>query len=126
MRKGTEMQDHDTGPRDLDDLFAEARQQQIDPAPALVLRILADAEALQPRPAVRASPPPARSGLWASLSAVFGGGGAVAGMGTAMLAGLFIGVVQPEPVLALTGGLWPAEIETLDLLPDFTSLLAED
>jgi hypothetical protein len=55
------------------------------------------------------------------LSAVadwFGGGMSLAGMSAAALAGLFLGIAQPVPVVALTELLrGTTTLDSLDLLP---------
>ena len=110
----------DTMPEpDLEALFAQARAQppQVDP----------DAQALQPRaPAPTARPRARRPGFWTRLAAVLGGATAVAGLGTAAMAGLLIGYVQPEPMVALADSMGFGISESLDLRHGFDALLAED
>lgn len=120
------------GMDDLDDLFAAARADRPRPSDALMARVLADAAALQPEPALPARPRPAApaapGGFWAALSALFGGGGVLAGMGTAAAAGLFLGFAQPAPVAALTAALSAGTTTTtdaLDLTSGIDALLAE-
>ena len=52
----------------------------------------------------------------------FAGGGALAGVGSAALAGLFFGMVQPATITAMVGG--SVTIDTVELMPDVTALLA--
>ncbi len=113
-----------TRPDDLDDLFAAARTHAPVPADALMARVLADAMAEQPRP--RAVPVAAirRVGMVARLAGVFGGAGALAGMGTAAVAGLLIGYVQPSGLGVLGDAVLGAPVETVELVPDVGSLLA--
>jgi hypothetical protein len=115
------MQDRD----DLDDLFAEARASRSVPSEALTARVLADALAEQPRAAgavfVVAGP---RMGLWSRLAALFGGAGALAGIGTAAAAGLFIGYVQPSGLSVLGDAVLGTPLETVELMPDVDGLLA--
>ncbi len=124
---GTEaMQDRD----DLDDLFAAARASRPVPSEALMARVLADALAEQPRPAVAAAPVVVvprlvpRLGLWSRLAAVFGGPGALAGIGSAAAAGLFIGYVQPSGLSVLGDAVLGTPLETVELMPDVDGLLA--
>lgn len=112
---------------DLDALLAAARDTGPAPSQALIDRVMTDAAALQPRPApvVR---PVARGGVgWLGrLASVFGGGGALAGVSLAMVAGVFIGVMQPEPVAALTSALLvDTSLGTVDLLPAGADLWEE-
>lgn len=109
---------------DLDDLLAQARAEPAQPSAALLARVEADALALQPRPAARKARP--HKGLWAALSEALGGRGALAGLGSAVAAGLIIGFVQPAPLVSVTGALWPdPAVEAVDLLPDVTDFLSE-
>lgn len=119
------MQDSD---HDLDTLLAAARGAGPAPSDALMARVLADAAALQPRPPVvsTAANPPRRP-WFAGLAALFGGGGAVAGISFAVLAGVFLGVVQPAPVAALTAVFLTDEaIGSVDLLPEPGALWTEE
>lgn len=91
--------------QDLDRLLAEARAEGGAVAPGFMARLLEDALAAQPAPALTlaiagaAAPQPvARSrwhGLWAALSAGFGGGGVVAGLCGAAVLGLWVGYADP-------------------------------
>lgn len=111
---------------DLDALFAEARRGDIPPSDDLFARVMADAAAAQPTPAVIARAGiPARRGFWLALAGLFGGGGAIAGMGTAMMAGLLFGVFQPAPVSALTTALFDGSAVSVELMPDYDTLLLE-
>lgn len=117
------MQDHE-----LDDLFAQARITAPPPSEALMLRVLADADLHQPRPASRPAAP--RIGFLASLLAGLGGGGALAGLATATLAGFYIGFVQPSSVAALTETIWRQDmaelaLDSVELIPDLDSYLPE-
>ena len=125
MTKGSEMERADKD--DLDRLFAEARAEGSSAQPDFMARVLADALAMQPAAAGFAAPEVARPSLWARLAQALGGAAVAAGLGTAAMAGLALGYVQPEPVLTLAGsyGL-AAGGEVFDLLPGYDSLLAEE
>jgi hypothetical protein len=122
MRKEAEMQDSD-----LDDLFATARR---EPAAVvsvgLMARVMADAEAHQPRAAKPLAAAP-RGGFWRGALSAIGGAGALAGLSTATLAGVWIGFVQPSAVIAVTEafGVEGSLIETVDVLPTFDDFLTE-
>lgn len=112
---------------ELDTLFAQARSQPPQADDAFLARVLGDAYAAQPAAATTAAPRKrARPGLWARLAAALGGAVAVAGIGTAAMAGLVIGYVQPEPVLTFAGNIGFGVSESLDLLPGFDALLSEE
>lgn len=93
------MQDHD-----LDDLFAQAQADVPQPSADLLARVMADATAALPRiaPPLPAKTP--RTGFFAALLARVGGAGALAGLATATLAGVWLGFAQPGPVLSLSEG----------------------
>ncbi|MDT8854096.1 dihydroorotate dehydrogenase [Paracoccaceae bacterium Fryx2] len=119
---------------DLDDLFAAARNTPVQPGPALLARVLEDAEAHQPRQRdplpVRLRPAAGPPGIWRRLLGALGGGGAVAGLGSAALAGVWIGFAQPAPVagpvLLLTGALWSeTTTDIVELIPDLDDILPE-
>lgn len=111
----------------LDDLFAEARAVRAVPSEALMARVLADALAEQPKAAVPVmSAVPAgrtQTGLWARLAWAFGGVGGLAGMGTAAVAGLFIGFVQPSGFAGIEDAMLGTPLETVELIPSMDALL---
>lgn len=113
----------------LDDLFAAAAEQAPRPSADFMARVFADAEANQ-RPALAIAPvaTPRASGFWARLVAAIGGVSAVAGLGTAVMAGVVIGYVQPDALLNLADsyGIAAASSESVDLLSGYDSLWAEE
>lgn len=108
---------------DLDGLFADARAAAPQPPAALSARVLADAAQSLPRPELVARPAP-RPGFWARLGVALGGGGALAGMATATLAGFWIGFSQPLD-LSILGGLLGPEAAEIELMPGIDALLEE-
>lgn len=117
--------------RELDALFAVAREEGQRPSPALMARILADADALQPgpqglAPPARAVPPRTSSGLIGRLLDLIGGPGALAGLVSAAGAGLWLGFVQPTPVtsVAQAWGIETASLAEVDLMPSLDTYLA--
>ena len=118
------MRPEDRAEAGLDDLFATARAARPAPSEALMARVLADALAEQPKAVVAApGPRPRGPGLWARLTWAFGGAGAVAGMGTAAVTGLFLGLVQPAGLAALDEAMLGAPLETVELIPGIDVLL---
>lgn len=106
---------------DLDDLFAAARATGPQPAPALMARILADAAAAQPR--VRAARPRFRLG---ALISALGGVSALAGMATAAVAGLWIGLAPPGAVDDLAARLWVSGAgDSVELIPDLEGMMRD-
>ncbi|HEX9858675.1 MAG TPA: dihydroorotate dehydrogenase [Paracoccaceae bacterium] len=118
-------------PRDLDDLLGRARDAGPEASPALLARVLDDALRHQPAPAVPIRPRRrARvwARLWSGLAGALGGGVAVAGLGTATLAGLFLGFAQPAALTpaVLTDVLWQdTPLETVELIPSLDAFLTE-
>lgn len=117
-----------TGMDDLDDLFAAARKAAPVPPADLVARVLEDARQAQPRPVAPLRAAPVRGGgLWGALAGLFGGGGVLAGMGTAAVAGLFMGFAMPDQVLALTDVLASsADAAAIEMVPGIDALIAEE
>lgn len=120
------------GETELDELLAAASRVRMAPSEVLMARILADAEALQP-PMPQALPTrlrQSRAGLWWRLAQALGGTGAVTGLGTAMVAGLAIGLAQPTAFSLITGGYLTMDAAPSGtdeaLFPDMTLFLTED
>ncbi|WP_322326983.1 dihydroorotate dehydrogenase [Cypionkella sp.] len=110
---------------DLDDLFASAARTGVQPSEALMARVLADAARMQDAPE-RVQLAPARLGWFAGLAALFGGAGSLVGVGSAAVAGLFFGFVQPEGLGSVTD-LWAqASVDQVELMPQLDVLLAEE
>ncbi|MBT9383446.1 hypothetical protein KM176_06215 [Pseudooceanicola sp. CBS1P-1] len=94
----------------LDALFAEARFAEPDLPDGLTARILEDAQMVQAeRLAAEARPPEPvrRASLWQRFVRGIGGAPALAGLGVATMAGLWLGVMPPafvtSGVSAITG-----------------------
>ena len=112
---------------DLETLFATAARHRSEPSAGLSARILADAAALQPKARRLVPVAPPRQGWVSTLSGWLGGGAALAGVSAAALAGLYLGVVQPAPVQALTALVAGNTTSfSLDLLPSSAALLAQE
>ncbi len=122
MTKGTDMENHD-----LDDLFSKARATKPLADDGLLSRVLADGIRLQPQAGLHVRNVAAPSlGLWARLTAALGGNRAIAGLGSAAIAGVILGLVQPTSVLALTSSVFAAApLEDIDLLPTIDAILTE-
>ncbi|MEL6508842.1 MAG: hypothetical protein AAFQ32_03560 [Pseudomonadota bacterium] len=100
----------------LDAYFDAARAKAPQPSGALQARILTDADAVLASAGAPAKAPPGR--LHAFLAAV-GGWPAMAGLATATLAGVWIGISPPAMVETLI------ETQTVEYLPGFDALLEE-
>lgn len=110
---------------ELEDLFAEARRAAPFPSEGLMARVMADADALQPMPRGFDLPAPAAPGFWSQLGSLFGGFGlTLAGLGTAAVAGLLIGYMQPAPVAALSEALLDSgTLDSVELFPTLPAAL---
>jgi hypothetical protein len=107
---------------DLDRLLAAAAAEPPGPSEALMQRVLADALELQPRPpALRAAHVPVRAGLLARIAAAFGGGPALAGLGTAAIFGVVLGYLSPTTLDYLTG----SSADAAEFFPDADLLTTE-
>lgn len=105
---------------ELDDLWVAARSRRMEPSEGLMARVLAEGLAEQPRPA----PVGRKRGLFARLADVFGGFGALAGVGGAALAGVALGFVQPAPVTDWADAVLGVQAASVELMPDAASLWA--
>lgn len=113
---------------DLDHLFAAARAEAF-PTPAnLTARVISDADAelatVDVLTSARAKPRASRPGFFAHLAGLFGGGGALAGMLTATVAGFWLGFAQPAPMGTMSAALTGASAE-IDMMPGIDALLDE-
>ena len=112
---------------DLDDLFAEARTAESQDDAALMARVYADALRLQPAALPIAKVNSARHpGWWAALVDMLGGRRGLAGLGTAAVAGVMLGFVQPSSILALAESFFAVStIDEVDLMPGVDAILTE-
>jgi len=126
MTMSSDHKDHDP----LEALFAQAQAEPAVPGDDFMARLIADAASNQPAPTAplhRAATVRRRAGFLPRLVAMLGGAAAVAGLGSAAMAGLVIGYVQPDPLWSLADG-FGLEVagESLDLLPAFDTFLTEE
>ena len=109
----------------LDAFFDAARAQDPTPSDDLIARILADADAEVIAQSQTAAPP--RRGWFAQVVGGLGGWPALAGLATAAVTGVTIGVVSPDVIDTWTDGTVSAALgyEVNDLLPSVGGLLDE-
>ncbi|WP_152912311.1 dihydroorotate dehydrogenase [Candidatus Rhodobacter oscarellae] len=112
---------------ELDDLFAAKRRTAPAPAPALMARVLADAAhvAAAQTAAPRATAAP--EGLMQRILGAIGGWPGAAGLVTASVAGLAIGLATPEAIETLTSDYLGAAnaFELDDFMPSYGGLFEE-
>lgn len=116
--------EHKTPDDRLEAWLSEARATPPAVSDDFMARMLQDALAAQPQASVRLAPP--RRSVWMRALAALGGGLGLAGLGSAAMAGLVIGYVQPDPLLSLTDQFGVTTAASVDLLPGFDALLTED
>jgi hypothetical protein len=123
------------GDADLDSLFADARSDQVMPSDAFMARVLADADAVQdangaglPDWAKTKLDQPARGSWFANLLDSLGGWRGGAGLATATVMGLAIGLGAPTTVTQLASGTWAATsaAQVADLSSETTSYALDD
>lgn len=116
---------------ELEALFSAAASDAAEPSEALMRRVLADADGVAdswtaPAP-VQAQP--ARPGLMARILSGVGGWPGLAGLATAGVAGLAIGIASPGTLTTLSSGLVAGdavdEYHMVDLLPGLTGFFDE-
>ena len=110
--------------------FDAVRSDTPEPSADLMARILADGEAEQAGFAAAAAPVPeaGTSRLWKALAS-FGGMPGVAGMATAVVAGLWVGLNPPVAVDSLAEAVFGAAVSELEgesFLPSLGEDLLED
>ncbi|MBR9844401.1 MAG: hypothetical protein GYB25_14675 [Rhodobacteraceae bacterium] len=95
--------------QELDALFAAARDDAAQaPSSDLMARVLADAEAMQPKPAAPVVRPQSRGGLVSGILSAIGGWPSLGGLAAATVAGVWIGfsatpTVLPDGLAGLVG-----------------------
>ena len=114
--------------QELDDLFGLAQDNAPAPSDDLMAKIMADAAAVAAHNApVAAQVAPVSPGFWASVLAMIGGWPAAAGLATAAVTGVMIGVASPDTIETLTASTFgEADAYALeDLLPSYGGFLDE-
>lgn len=96
------MTDRENEFKGLDDAFQASLDAAPQPDAGLMARVLADAEAVQ-RGFTAPAPRPVQAGIWQDLMAVLGGWRAMAGLATAAVAGVWLGVSPPGILPDATG-----------------------
>ena len=91
----------------LEDFFRAGRANPAQPDDALLTRVLADAEAAQNAVvATGGTARRARPSLWAMVAGAVGGWPAMAGLATATVAGVWIGVSAPTGLSNMAMTVW--------------------
>lgn len=99
--------------RTMDDLFAQARQEQAEPSPEFMARLLADIDMVHAEQHVTVPAAPKDGflrGLWETLGGWAGSGSLAA----AAVAGLWVGIAQPSGLQSVTDTFW-SETESVSV-----------
>lgn len=124
MNWGTPMDKHSLDDAALDDLFATARVQAPQPSFDLMDRVLSDALSVQelaeadtPVPQVKSEP------FWRAALAALGGWPAMAGLATACVGGVWIGINPPDLVSDSATVFFALETDSylVDAMPGFSA-----
>ena len=113
--------------RELDALFATAADNAPAPSDDLMARIMADAQAELPQVALVRSPAPRKASWFGAKIAAIGGWPTAAGLASAAVAGLMIGLVTPDSLQGLAEDYLVAAsvFEFDDFMPSYGDLLGE-
>lgn len=88
---------------DLDKMFAGAKREPLEPSADFMSRVLSDAQEMQPAPQGVMDKTPQKQGFFSEmlsgLSDAIGGWPAFAGLATAAVTGLWIGVSPPQGLI---------------------------
>jgi hypothetical protein len=95
--------------------FAAARRSRHEPSLDLMARVLSDALAHQPRPAMARAAAPARAGFGTRIFGFLGGWAAMGGLATATIVGFWIGIRPPDMIETPTNALF-SQNDTLALV----------
>lgn len=127
MNWGIPMDKRELDDLELDALFASARGQDTLPSGDLMERVLADALAVQTLAQASAAPVAPRRRWWQAALAAVGGWPAMAGLATAGVAGIWIGVSPPESLSDGASALFALETDgyLVDVTSGFSLDLAE-
>jgi len=113
----------------LNALLAQAARDGPEPSIGLLTRIMADADtvAAETEQAPRAAPKVQVIARWRLVLAAIGGWPALAGLATAAVAGLWLGVAPPSGLQSMTGALTGTtdSFDLGDFMPSFDNLLDE-
>lgn len=106
---------------ELDLMFTAARRQDV-PSRDFEARILATAQAMQPRPSAdtaKATPAPSAPGFWREIWQMLGGWRTTGGLSAAMLMGFWLGLSDPSGLLGQFGG-----TDSVELMPGTEDVFA--
>lgn len=119
------MSDQRSDPFDLEALFEAEKGNSLEPSDDFLTRVMADAKQVQTGFATAQATPIVSVGFWATLSAALGGWPTFAGLATATVAGVWIGVSPPQGLDSLTDSVLGNSLDYSDYLPGFDSVLTE-
>lgn len=119
------MKNDQINPVELDALFSAEKEASLEPSPEFLARIIDDAVQVQSEFQSGAVEPVASNSFWQALVAAVGGWATVAGLATATVAGVWIGMSPPSGLETLTETVLGASLGYSDYLPNLDSVLTE-
>lgn len=119
------MKNNQTNSVDLDALFAAEIDAPIAPSSEFLARVMGDADRIQSEFSSSQAESVSGNSIWQSLVAAIGGWTTVAGLATATVAGVWIGVSPPSGLDILTDTVLGESFGYSDYLPNLDSVLTE-
>lgn len=119
------MKSNQTNSVDLDALFAAEIDDPIVPSSEFLARVMGDAEQTQAEFSASQLVTVSGKSFWQSLMGAIGGWSTIAGLATATITGVWIGVSPPSGLDTLTDTVLGESFGYSDYLPDLDSVLTE-
>lgn len=116
---------------DLELWFSASRKHTADPSDDLLARVLGDAARMQPQaPGIMTAAPVLvpKPSLWAQFMNAIGGWSGLAGLGTATVAGLWIGISPPAMLQSVSSALTQTgnyETTYINAMDEYAALMIE-
>lgn len=120
-----QMSDHRNVPFDLEAFFEAEKNNPPEISTEFLAKIEADASDIQAGFDQNTVASDVTPSFWAALTAAIGGWPTIAGLATATVAGLWIGISPPQGLDSLTETILGSSQEYSDYLPNFDSVLTE-
>ncbi len=90
----------------MDELFAQARASTVEPSPDFMARLMADIDVVQTELQAEPEAPTESVGLLRGIWDMLGGWAGSGSLAAAAVAGLWVGIAQPDSLQSVTDTLW--------------------